>query len=130
MTLRAVRGPAGSNPPPEWLTIVRHTVDDTLVLFVSGDIDVQSAPALHEALTVGPPGATLCIIDLTTVTFLDAAGLAVLLDATCHALPPHEPRLVVNGNSLVIRPIEITGLDDSLRLYHSLDEALHSGEHL
>jgi anti-sigma B factor antagonist len=34
---------------------------------------------------------------------------------------------VVDANCPVIRPIEVTGLDDVLRLYHSVDEAVKAG---
>ncbi|QFU86642.1 Putative anti-sigma factor antagonist [Amycolatopsis sp. YIM 10] len=95
---------------------------------VSGDVDSQTAPALRDALLAagGHPSLRPCIVDLTAVTFLSAAGLTSLLDATLHARPGGEPRIVVNGTSPVIRPIEITGLDEELKLYHSIDEAVSS----
>lgn len=55
-----------------------------LVLRVSGEIDIATAPALAEALRArleaAGPGAEL-IVDLAAVTFIDARGLAVLLEA-------------------------------------------------
>ena len=49
------------------------------------------------------------------------------MDATGRAEARAEPLLVVvDSNRPVIRPIEITGLDKVLRLYHSVEEALCS----
>jgi anti-anti-sigma regulatory factor len=66
-----------------------------------------------------------CILDLTAVTFLGSAGLTALVEATRHSAAPL--RIVVDSNRPVIRPIEVTGLDDVLRLYHSVDEAVKTG---
>ncbi len=64
---------------------------------------------------------------LTDVDFLNSAGLTALLDATWHADARPEPlRIVVDANRPVIRPIEVTGLDDVLALYHSVEEALNA----
>ncbi|WP_160097208.1 anti-sigma factor antagonist [Kibdelosporangium aridum] len=123
--------PPEIDPPADWLDIAHRVVDGTLVVVVSGEVDLHTAPSLRAAVTAGidQTSASPCILDLTKVTFLDSAGLTALLDATCHAEARHEPlRIIVDGNRPVIRPIEITGLDDTLRLYHSIDEALNSGK--
>ncbi|MGW5051466.1 anti-sigma factor antagonist [Actinokineospora sp. NPDC004072] len=116
--------------PPAAVDIVHRDVDGILVVEVTGEIDLESAPAVHAAVlaaidhTAGEP----CILDLTAVTFLSSAGLTALLDATTHAEKRREPlRIVVDSNRPVIRPIEITGLDGVLKLYHTVDEALNAG---
>lgn len=100
-----------------------------MVLEVSGEIDLETAPALDVALRsalrdAGPGG---CIADLTRVTFLDSRGLTTLLNATQEAEERREPlRIVVDSNRPVIRPIEITGLDEVLSLFHTVDEAMRA----
>lgn len=126
-----VSQPPGTEPPPDWLDIAHRMVDETLVVVVSGEVDIHTAPSLRAAATAGidHPSVNPCILDLTEVTFLDSAGLTALLDATSHAEARDEPlRIIVDGNRPVIRPIEITSLDDELSLYHSIDEALNSGK--
>jgi anti-sigma B factor antagonist len=67
------------------------------------------------------------VLDLTAVTFLDSAGLTALLEATLHAEAHRERlRIVVDANRRVIRPIQVTDLDEVLTLYHTVDEALHA----
>jgi anti-sigma B factor antagonist len=130
----AADGPVGrpptTQPPPDWLDIAHRVVEETLVVVVSGEVDSDTAPTLRTAVTIGidHTSAQPCILDLTKVTFLNPAGLTALLDAHSHAEARDEPlRIVVDGNRPVIRPIEITGLDNALNLYHSIDEALTSG---
>lgn len=57
-----------------------------LVVGVSGEIDMASAPKLHEELvsTVRRHGARLAL-DLGGVTFMDCAGINALLAARRHA---------------------------------------------
>lgn len=119
--------PRGTEPPPTGLDIVRRFVDGTLVVAIAGEIDTDTAPALHTAVitaiddTIGKD----CILDLTAVTFLGSAGLTALALGTAHAEARREPlRIVVDANRPVIRPIEVTGMNDVLRLYHTVDEAL------
>jgi anti-sigma B factor antagonist len=118
------------DPAPEGMSILRHEVDGVLVIAVTGDIDLESTPALREAVTAGidHAGGEPCVLDLTAGTFLGSSGLAALVELTGHAEARRVPlRIVVDANRSVIRPIEITGLDDVLRLYHSVDEAVRAG---
>ena len=65
------------------------------------------------------------MLDRTGVTFLGSPGLAALVDATGAARRLREPlRIVVDHTRPVIRPIELTGLDNLLAVYTTLDQAL------
>lgn len=102
-------------------------IDGTVVVEVTGEVDLDTAPRLREAIAVALDEAAdgPCIVDLTAVTYLGSAGLTALVDATREAAARQEPlRIVVDANRPVIRPIEITGLDRVLHLYHSVEEAL------
>jgi anti-sigma B factor antagonist len=69
---------------------------------------------------------TVLVIDLVGVSFLGSPGLAALVEVTRGARRRREPlRLVIDHTRPVIRPIEMTGLDDVLALYNTLDQALH-----
>ena len=80
------------------------------VVWVSGDLDIATAPLLRDCLE-GCDGQRVTI-DLSGVTFLDSGGLAVLT----------ERHLKVGPESLVLRGVqpaqmkilEITRLDDVL----------------
>jgi anti-sigma B factor antagonist len=54
-----------------------------------------------------------------------ASGLQALFDVTQAARRRREPlRVVVNHTRPVIRPIQLTGLDDVLALFDTVDTAL------
>lgn len=62
---------------------VQTDVDDGIhVISVFGEVDVASAPAVGQALQEADlAAATSVVLDLAGVTFLDSAGIRVLLSA-------------------------------------------------
>ena len=78
---------------------------DAGVVVVAGELDAATAGQLTRRLSAPPPPR---VIDLSGVTFIDASGLRVLVDATdragtnrCRLRAPSRP---------VVRLCEITGL--------------------
>ncbi|WP_228709174.1 STAS domain-containing protein [Amycolatopsis keratiniphila] len=118
--------PSQAEPPPPDLEIVSRVVSGSIVVAVTGEVDTEAAPTLRAAVIAAIDGtAGTCVLDLTTVDFLDSAGLATLITTDDYAKEQGKSlRVAVDSNSPVIRPIEITGLDIVLRLYHTVDEAL------
>jgi anti-sigma B factor antagonist len=109
---------------------VAHATTDALVVTVAGEIDLYTVDRLRTAVNAGfdqlREGEVL-VIDLTKVTFLSSQGLQVLMDVT-HAAKQRRTTLpiVVDHTRPVIRPIEVTGLDDVLALFPTVEEALHA----
>jgi anti-sigma B factor antagonist len=123
--------PAGDLPAG--LDISSRLVEGRLVVEVVGEIDLDTAPQLHAAIVdaIDRAPEAACIVDLTDVSYLGSAGLTVLLATTRHAeARSRSLPIVVDANRPVIRPIELTGLDDEFRLFHSVEEALQSSTHL
>jgi anti-sigma B factor antagonist len=127
-------GVADQRPDREQLMTIRtEERGDVLILTVEGDIDGLTAPRLSSAIADGfgrLDGRTL-VLDLTNVRFLGSVGLRTLRDSAHEAVQHRgvEPlRVVVDQQRPVIRPIEITGLDQILALYHTVDEALATGD--
>jgi anti-sigma B factor antagonist len=115
------------------LDIVDKVVEGTVVVAVAGEIDLDTAPMLHAAVraAIDRTAGQACIVDLTAVTFLGSAGLTALVDAANVSEARREPLpIVVDSNRPVIRPIVVTGLDDVLTLYHTVEEALRAGNDL
>lgn len=122
--------PAPANPPqgsvPDLAPFAvrsRHE-GEAVVLAVSGDVDMTSGPSLREEIhrqLAGSP--TVLVVDLGGVTFFGTAGLGALVDGRNAAEPDTALRLVVD-NRIVLRPIQITGLDQLFAVFDSLDEAL------
>lgn len=115
---------SGNSVDPTTFDIGKHQVDEAVVLTVSGEVDMLSAPQLAEAiraaLAAGPPAL---VIDLSKVDFLASAGMTVLVTAQAEVAPPTRLAVVANG-SATSRPIKLMGLDNVLALYSTLDSAL------
>ncbi|MGW4245975.1 STAS domain-containing protein [Nocardia sp. NPDC004722] len=106
---------------PPLLTVSRSQVGETVVVSATGEIDINSAGQLREVLEAAAPSAPTLIIDLSGVEFIGSVGLTTLLVATT-AVDPRQIRVVASPQ--VRRPIEVTGLDDVLSLFDTLEEAI------
>ena len=113
--------------PPPLLLVDTYQSGEAVVVRASGEVDLHTAPELETAVAgaLDRAGRHPCVIDLTNVTFLSSPGLNALVRAAQRAeREPGPLRIVVDANRPVIRPIELTGLDSILALYHTVDEAL------
>lgn len=84
--------------------------DGVLVIHVVGEIDTLTAPVLRAQLDEQLPAATLLVLDLTQVTFLGSAGLAVLVATKDDAERRAITLRLVPGSRIVTRALEATGL--------------------
>ncbi|WP_040808207.1 MULTISPECIES: STAS domain-containing protein [Nocardia] len=98
---------------------------EATVLTVAGDVDLATAPALENAVDAalaGTPAAL--VIDLTAVSFLASAGMAVLVGA--HKRAGDTRIAVVADGPATSRQLKVTSLDQVFALHPTLDEALAS----
>ena len=109
---------------------VAHAASEALVVTVAGEVDAYTVGRLRAAVAAGfaqlRDGQVL-VIDLTEVTFLSSQGLQALVEVTLAAQQRRTPLpIVVDHTRPVIRPIEVTGLDGVLALFHTVEDALHA----
>jgi anti-sigma B factor antagonist len=106
------------------LSITVHHVGGAEVLVVVGEVDMASAGQLRsEVFRCLAERPAVLVLDLAAVTFLDSAGLAVLVEAH-RAAAPHTALCVVADQHAVLSPIQITELDRVLAVYASVEHAL------
>ena len=97
--------------------MVDRPASGMVVATVSGEVDMLTAPNLREVLTAEIADCAVLVIDLSGVSFLGSAGLAVLVETSHEAQRRQvELRLVAAGRS-VRRPLEITGLNEVLTTF-------------
>ncbi len=118
----------GLPPSEELMALETYRRGRAVVIAVSGEVDVLTAPELRRALddalrTVSTePGAV--VVDLEHVSFLASRGLSTLVDAHREAAAGIPLRVVVDHARPVIRPIQLSGLDAVLTLFDTVDDAL------
>lgn len=82
------------------------------VVAVQGELDLFTAPRLHEALVQAIAlGAHSVVADLADVTFIDSTALGVLIDASKQLRVCDGSLAIAGPNGSVRRVLELTGLD-------------------
>ena len=105
------------SPTPDLVSIEISGAAPQVRVTAAGEIDSSSAPLLRQHLDTLLDGDVREItIDLSRVTFLDSAGLCVLAAAHRRAVGQDARLRVLASSRAVIRPLQITGLYDLLRV--------------
>lgn len=91
---------------------------------VAGEIDMLTAGDVAAAITTGmATSADTLVLDLTEVSFMDSAGLAML--ARGHMTAGDRVALrVVATNPATLKPIRLTGMDRMLAIFDTVADAL------
>jgi anti-anti-sigma factor len=102
--------------------------DSTVVLHVTGELDMISAPSLSESITAAlrerPP---VLIMDLTAVRFIGSAGLSVLIGAYDKAGTQTRVKIVATSPA-TLRPLEVTGLLTEISIHPTVESALGTAQ--
>ena len=95
------------------------------VVEVAGEVDLYSAPDLHDTATrVIEDGATHVVVDLTRVSFIDSSGLGVLVGILKRLRRESGTLSLVITDYDLERTLELSGLDRTFAIYRSRGEAL------
>jgi anti-sigma B factor antagonist len=85
----------------------------TLVLYLSGDLDVTNAEEVRSAVNAAMSGhAERVIFDLADLDFMDSSGIALLVSVAGQVRDVQ----VRNPSAIVRRLIELTGLTGTWRI--------------
>ena len=80
------------------------------ILLLQGEIDISTAEDLRVVLDRSLAADPRLVVDMAGVTFIDACGLRVVLDAAA-SLNGARPLRLINARR-VARMLQIVGLDD------------------
>ena len=107
------------------LQVTSEQVGSATVVRATGELDLHTAPALREELdAVVNAGAQEVVVDLGGVGFMDSTGLSVIV-ATVAALRENGGELrVVSGADRITKVFTLTGVDQQIGMFETVDEAL------
>lgn len=126
--MMAENQPAASGSPPQSdkddFNVYETSVDGLVVVSVSGNVDMLTAPgladALDSALAKKPNGL---IVDLSKVEFLGSAGISVLMK-TRDSIGDSTRFCVVADGPTTHRPLTLLGINEMMSLCRTLDDAV------
>jgi anti-sigma B factor antagonist len=107
------------------LSFALARLDDCVVVSVSGEIDLDTAPTLREellrVLSDGPPHL---VLDIAKVGFLDSSGLGVLVGTLRRARMLGGSVRIAAPNRQVLEILQMTGLDTVFPVHDTVDDAV------
>ena len=102
-----------------------EVVDGVPVVAAPEEIDITNAPELRSALLeAAPHGHGTVVADLSRTQFCDSSGLHTLLAAHKRARAAGDDMLLVIRGHAVLRVFTLTGVDQMIPNFTSLEEAL------
>jgi anti-sigma B factor antagonist len=96
--------------------IERNLVDGAACVAVAGEVDVETAPRMRDAVVEAVADGRPVVVDLGSVTFMDSSGLSALVAAHRVAEARGVPLQLRNVPRRVMKLVAITGLDSLLSI--------------
>ena len=111
---------------PRGVQVAEETFEPSgLVLTVSGELDIATAPVLRAGLGAAiEVGRDRLVIDLSTLSFLDSVALATIVHAKQRLPEGGRMALVVDPSSYVMLIFESGGLSRVLDLVETRAQAI------
>ncbi len=104
------------------MDIAKHMRPDaSLLLVLSGELDLASAPGLREIGLgiITNAGCQRMLIDMIDVSFIDSTGISALLTIRNAATEADLPMALLDPSARVRRLLEITALDTIFEIEQS-----------
>ena len=99
------------------LTLSHQQTDGDAVIALDGELDLASAPDLAElAGELVRNGAGNIIVDAQRLSFCDSSGLRILVSIANDLRPVGGRVSIVNPQPVVLRVLELTGLDRTVMI--------------
>jgi anti-anti-sigma factor len=107
------------------LRLLVETSHGHVLIRASGELDVSNSASLTQAgEDAMADGYETVLIDFSGITFMDSSGLSALVALNRHAAAHDVHVAVVALGESTRRIIDLMGLDETLNLYPSAEQAL------
>jgi anti-sigma B factor antagonist len=110
----------------EALTIEVRRERGYAIATAAGEIDISTASVLRERLADLAASGRPLVVDLDQVSFIDSAGLSVLVGTAKRAAAHSGSLHVACGQPKIRKLFRLTGLDHRIPLARTLDDALEA----
>ncbi len=109
---------ATSSAPQLGTLVLEHEAGiNATWLHASGELDLATAPQLEEALDAVRRDSLLVVLEPQGLTFIDCAGLRVIIDAAARARSRHGWLLLIASSPVVERLLTLTGRRDLVTVF-------------
>jgi len=114
--------PLDDEPRPLEVRIEEH--GSVIVVVLSGELDLMSAPRVESALQQAADGpATALIVDVQALSFMDSTGIRTLLQAKRRADAGGHSLAVLNGSGPAHRVLGLSGVGEHIRMLDDLSDS-------
>jgi anti-anti-sigma factor len=103
----------------EDFSVTRRHAGEAVVVVPVGEIDMATIDAVQAQIDAAAGEARLVVLDLREVTFIDSAGVRLVLQGTRELAATGRELAVVQGPAAVRRVFELVGLDGRVRIVDS-----------
>ncbi|ACU37621.1 anti-sigma factor antagonist [Actinosynnema pretiosum subsp. pretiosum] len=106
---------------------VTRESDGVLITRITGEVDAASTdPIRAEVLDQLDQATGALVLDLREVVFFGSSGISLLAESYARAQRRGLALAVVADQRAVLRPLQVTGMADSLLIKPTLDEAVEA----
>jgi anti-sigma B factor antagonist len=102
--------------PVPLLRVTVETLENTCVIRASGELDRSTVDRLSSALDAARADGVMALLDLSAVSFIDSAGLRVLLRSARDTDAHDWAWFIVRASRAVWRLVELSGTTSQLPL--------------
>lgn len=110
------------------MRLTRQSLNGTVVVVVTGDVDLDTSPRLHDFLRRlrFAPGLPV-VVDLSGVGRLDSSGVATLLEGLRRARREKTDLRLVGPSDDALRMLHLAGVEGLFGVHASVAEAVGGG---
>lgn len=87
----------------------------TVRVIAAGELDLASTPLLEAELSAVDEHATVVILDLSRLTFMDSSGLQLIVHTQRRLTEAHRTLKLIRGSSQIQRLFLLSGLEPHFR---------------
>jgi anti-sigma B factor antagonist len=112
--------------PSSSLIVKRQSLTDAICLSVSGEVDLANASELRAHLKAVVEAEEDLVVDMSGLRYLDSSGIKVLLEAH-QQITQIKRRIVLAAPAVPVQKVlNITGIDQIIPMFPSVEEALYN----